>query len=1465
MSASPEALLSPNHFPHSRDPGGVDAAGMELISGQDPVGLAPEGASSDVGTSGLLPPTPTRVNNGTPVMALLVGAPPPPPPTPPPPKKRSSSRKKARPAPITTAPSSKSETDTATTANATVPSSKTSAQSIVEQRRQAAMQIYESERLVLDPPEEESAAETLDIRLNAGQENKSPSSRSKPTTPKQQQPFSPVSQATELHSNLHAQQPQAPLSPRGQPVNEVEAENAPTPNRSRPSSRPKTPERVRRVFARSKTPEKGRRRSKTPDGRRSKTPDRRKQRPAVVERRQSNDDASSKNKRGFFRKMFGKKKSRGSQESLHSVPSSEGATRSQQSGLATTHTKSLRAVDSGGEKSSKSTSFHVDNDRPEVFFAHDEISTLTAPTVESNRRKSKDPEERVSSDQSFSEPAGHYWNHFSGFGGEEKKDESPEFEAFFPSPKKSNLRVDVGPSHDPVGESPLYSRKATAQANNLGTGRSMKDPSPRGFQSPALAAHPHNDPFGESPLHQHGHGPSALVDGSPFAGDPPLFLEGGFVSDDSVVEDKVKSGQLAGAIGPPPPPPATPSPKRRSSQGSAKIPSPSPVRQSLSASSPSHSSDSGAVKETIEMAARSPRVPVYPRSSPSASSVNSKASSAESSPSSKTRPVEKVVAESEAVVPEQLPAEQEESAAANNLKIASMARINAQAVAYIHTLNGDPSPRSAWQKAEFSDDDVPTSSSAAVQGPVALASPATSQVETVSNVSVDSTGKLLSTYSGKFRGRKPPSVRSKEQNKAIAWQDAETIARVRADSEIVAKGFALLREKRENEIASGRSIRVVPVRNVEVPVVDSYFEPREEPEPKDPIQRAGRRLLAKAAIPIQAAARRHLAQRAAVDRMWALIELQSYFRRFRAEAYLYAHVQSAKISAATQIQRIVRGFLAAVRTYYTVYSIVQIQARVRGDLVRQNLAEQSGGATVIQTIYRGFQARKDAEDRQVCALLVQTQFRSFSARVRYQLEIVDIIITQSIARSWLARREHKKLLEEKKMRSIVKIQSFWRGFQAYTDFIFTLVDILIVQRTVRAKLARRKTEQLRRERATLTIQTEWRRYSSQMHMLYDLVHIIVVQSVARRYLATVRVQSSRSERALQNSAATKIETAWRSFWAFSQYVIMQFEVTRLQAMVRGNLVRKRYSLRLGCAIMIQSVARKFLAVCKVQKYRSAVAIQGAARRYLAIRAVKGIRCAVVKTNAKVLSMRETRACQSIQFWWRVVLDCRKEKAAALIIERFFIMVKREVDREIRRVTRKKKEKKSKSSRRHRSKKKVSDDQLLEKVWLNTVDENHVDVFAYSPSVSMSSSYLEATPSNLSISSSKSGKAASGKANVRHRASSPDMDLVMRHEMDSLQYSASEGGVPSTAKSKKSKKPSEKYLKMYGLTTADRSSNDAPTSSKFFNESMETPTAAASQPKPSSPGKTLVMNPYPDIPSPRKQSQSEYVGEEFGLI
>jgi hypothetical protein len=740
------------------------------------------------------------------------------------------------------------------------------------------------------------------------------------------------------------------------------------------------------------------------------------------------------------------------------------------------------------------------------------------------------------------------------------------------------------------------------------------------------------------------------------------------------------------------------------------------------------------------------------------------------------------------------------------LSVTTAAFTNAKAVAYLHRLHGEPSPRHTWHASRRKTSDLsPLAMKAKArkakakknQSPAApgsskkpspdeygahnfdesqlandgkVAPKATIQLEELHAVQTKE-GALFGAYNSKFQGRKPskkkaPKVEtptgsrlslgsrgrlsfSEDQNKQKTVPFYAEVKPGKITGWAVARGISLRRSKRDEDVMNGKSERVVITPREKTEGRNRFnFFPQDESDIKDPIQRAGRRILSKSAIPIQSAARRYIAKRQAIDRMWALIEIQSYYRRWRAETNLQASIHSAvqiqsafrgwvardqlKVmhSSATQIQKIVRGYICQAKVYDTIYYIVRIQALLKGCYERK-MQEQKKTAAIgiqkylrgfkarlnvfqdnrvvpIQALYRGHKARQEFEIAIASAKLLQSTWRAYSARITFQIEIVDIIIVQSIVRRWSAARFAQNLRnmelfgpasmiqaawrgrkaqnELKKNLAARKIQTAWRGFQSYTDYIFSLVDILVVQRTARVWLAKRAANKIRKGNAATKIQCCWRRHKAESTLLYSLVHIIIVQSVARRFLSRFSVQKRRAQiQSVQNAeqqkqnAAIAIQKTWRGFWGFSHFIIIQYEVARLQAIVRGKLARQSYNLKLGCAIIIQATIRRHLAKSAIQRKMVSDAM----------------------TESAALALRERNASRRIQFWWRIVLDWTKEKRAALTIERFFIHVRQEVDREIVRRERRKLMKKEKRRQQRRE----SDEKMLEKAWLNTVDEN----------------------------------------------------------------------------------------------------------------------------------------------------------------
>jgi hypothetical protein len=81
------------------------------------------------------------------------------------------------------------------------------------------------------------------------------------------------------------------------------------------------------------------------------------------------------------------------------------------------------------------------------------------------------------------------------------------------------------------------------------------------------------------------------------------------------------------------------------------------------------------------------------------------------------------------------------------------------------------------------------------------------------------------------------------------------------------------------------------------------------------------------------------------------------------------------------------------------------------------------------------------------------------------------------------------------------------------------------------------------------------------------------------------------------------------------------------------------------------------------------------------------------------SLRMRNAATRLQFWWIGELWRRKEKQAALVIERFFLYVKKEVEKEVAALKKKKKDK------RRRRKLKQCDDYILERAWLGVATDD----------------------------------------------------------------------------------------------------------------------------------------------------------------
>lgn len=510
----------------------------------------------------------------------------------------------------------------------------------------------------------------------------------------------------------------------------------------------------------------------------------------------------------------------------------------------------------------------------------------------------------------------------------------------------------------------------------------------------------------------------------------------------------------------------------------------------------------------------------------------------------------------------------------------------------------------------------------------------------------------------------------------------------------------------------------------------------------DPLQRAGLKLLSAAIIPIQTEIRRFLALRRAMTRMWGLIVIQAYARKWLAKK---RHVKSLK--SVVKIQAVIRGALTRDYIDYKHVCAIEIQRVMRGYLATMTVYEDIYRVTIVQNAWR----KRAAIDK--AAGLREERLHTYAA-----------LTVQKAARVFLAKKYVASIRKDKLHDAATKIQSSWRGFIDYADYMLTVADIITVQKLARGWLARRETNKARQEAAT-TIQKNWRqlvvkinesaRISNEIAgkesraatAIQTFLRCITLRNAYRYYKAALVIQSNfRGMKARQDVmilrgeilAATLIQSAWRGFVSYTDYVftiadvIMAQKVARgymdrkkhkqdliemkkkvrvekgkigaarlIQNTFRGFIVRQNYWYTLGCTVQVQSWMRGRLVILQQRREQSAaLKLQCTTRCWLARQQILQkkfilalVHAAKVETSRNIATLVNQEMVQSH-------LESKKREEAARIIQRFFLMVKLEVDQMLRLAKRRKKWRKRVSQNQQGNVRLDDEDHdfLLENAW-----------------------------------------------------------------------------------------------------------------------------------------------------------------------
>lgn len=256
-----------------------------------------------------------------------------------------------------------------------------------------------------------------------------------------------------------------------------------------------------------------------------------------------------------------------------------------------------------------------------------------------------------------------------------------------------------------------------------------------------------------------------------------------------------------------------------------------------------------------------------------------------------------------------------------------------------------------------------------------------------------------------------------------------------------------------------------------------------------------------AAVVIQTAVRRFLAEIAAIERLYAVQVIQTAICRwmarrtnpslsgYRVVRKGVSRMPSPVNDSPVRIKRVMfeDDYLAFFHAEAT-----KIQKCFRGWWVREGIEVDHYAAAQIQRVFRGWWAREALEVDRYCAVEIQRIIRGYLCRMSYIYDLYCIIVAQSVVRRYLA-----FYTSAIRLANILYIQAIYRGYR------------------VRSELMR--YVQQGQEVAATMIQAQYRRYDAQMNFINTLADILIVQSVARRWLTLRKMKNFKLQNGYNHS------------------------------------------------------------------------------------------------------------------------------------------------------------------------------------------------------------------------------------------------------------------------------------------------------------------------------------------------------------
>jgi IQ calmodulin-binding motif len=442
-----------------------------------------------------------------------------------------------------------------------------------------------------------------------------------------------------------------------------------------------------------------------------------------------------------------------------------------------------------------------------------------------------------------------------------------------------------------------------------------------------------------------------------------------------------------------------------------------------------------------------------------------------------------------------------------------------------------------------------------------------------------------------------------------------------------------------------------------------------------------------AATKMQAIWRSFVCRSMYVLTIFDIVTIQGLARRYIARQNFLRELK------ATEIQRFFRGykgrhvFLKLKRAYIRKCSAISIQRNWRGYVAKQQYWLVIGCAIEVQRVTRGMIARNNYLDKLGCFIVSQSVIRRWlSCRVLTRLRQANKYLSASVKIQAFVRGYHGRnlfLQHQQKVAAATKIQTAWRSFAAFSDYVFTLNDIVSIQRYIRAYL--------KRKRAVIAVQKVWRGYVCSINYVTMIMFVVTIQRFVRGNIGRKEYaleyekrERQRAQQDLVRKSAVNIERVCRGF--LDRVLVskirrrhqMEVAAIAIQSSWRSYFQQGIMWYKLDCVVIIQAHVRRHLEQMRYfdQLWNITVA-QSAVRRWFALRIYKQKRLmAALSFYAMHQEALETRSAKTVQHFCQHAMSTLRYHNAAIKIQSFFRMVQALVEREIAIQMKRRKERKS---------------------------------------------------------------------------------------------------------------------------------------------------------------------------------------------